>query len=208
HDSIGVGEDGPTHQPVEHVTVLRAIPNLLSIRPADANEVSEAWKAAINKKNGPTALALTRQNLPTLDRSVYAPASGLQKGAYVLADLGKGTPEIILMASGSEVSLIVEAGQKLAEEGVNVRIVSFPSWALFEQQDAAYKESVFPKSITKRVVVEAASPFGWERYAGDNGKIIAINHFGASAPAARLFKEFGFTVENVVNTAKELINTK
>jgi transketolase len=204
HDSIGVGEDGPTHQPIEHVAVLRTIPNLVSIRPGDANEVLEAWKVAVKRKNGPTVLVLCRQNLPTLDRVGFKPAAGLQKGAYVLADLGTGAPELILMASGSEVSLIVEAGQKLAAEGKNVRLVSFPSWQLFSQQDKAYQESVFPKNISRRISVEAATSFGWERWVGDNGRMIAIDHYGASAPAARLFKEFGFTVENIVNTAKEL----
>lgn len=208
HDSIGVGEDGPTHQPIEHVSVLRAIPNLVSIRPSDANEVIEAWKSAVKRKNGPTVLVLTRQNLPTIDRTVYHPADGLQKGAYVLADLGKGTPEIILMATGSEVSLIIEAGQELAAEGINVRLVSFPSWQLFAEQDQAYKESVFPKSVKYRIVVEAASSFGWERWVGDHGRMITIDHYGASAPASRLFKEFGFTKENIIATAKDMLGKK
>jgi transketolase len=204
HDSIGVGEDGPTHQPVEHVAVLRTIPNLVSIRPGDANEVVEAWKVAVKRRNGPTVFVLSRQNMPTLDRTVFKSASGLQKGAYILADLGIGEPDLILMASGSEVGLIVEAGQKLAAEGKNVRLVSFPSWQLFTQQDDAYQDSVFPKTIKKRIAVEAATPFGWERWVGDNGRIIAIDHFGASAPAPRLFKEFGITVENIIKTANEL----
>jgi transketolase len=204
HDSIGVGEDGPTHEPVEHVAVLRAIPNLVSIRPGDANEALEAWKVAIKRKNGPTVLVLSRQNMATLDRTIFNSASGLNKGAYVLADLGKGTPDIILMASGSEVGLIVEAGHKLAAEGKCVRLVSFPSWQLFAQQDKQYQESVLPKSITRRISVEAATSFGWERWVGDNGRMIAIDHFGASAPAPRLFQEFGFTVDHIMKTASEL----
>jgi len=200
HDSVGLGEDGPTHQPIEHLPSLRAMPNLILIRPADANEVTEAWKFAINHRNGPTALALTRQNLPILDRSITAPASGLEKGAYVLRDFGK--PEIILIASGSEVSLVYEAAQKLAEEGRGVRVVSFPSWALFEKQDEAYRESVLPKNVTARLAVEAAATLGWERYAKS---IIGIDHYGASAPYKIIFENFGFTVENVVAKAKGLI---
>ena len=200
HDSVGLGEDGPTHQPIEHLPSLRAMPNLILIRPADANEVTEAWKFAINHRNGPTALALTRQNLPILDRSITAPASGLEKGAYVLRDFGK--PEIILIASGSEVSLVYKAAQKLAEEGRGVRVVSFPSWALFEKQDEAYRESVLPKNVTARLAVEAAATLGWERYAKS---IIGIDHYGASAPYKIIFENFGFTVENVVAKAKGLI---
>jgi transketolase len=200
HDSVGLGEDGPTHQPIEHLPSLRAMPNLVLIRPADANEVAEAWKFAINHRDGPTALALTRQNLPIVDRSVTAPASGLKKGAYVLRDFGE--PEIILMASGSEVSLIYEAAEKLHEEGRGVRVVSFPSWALFEKQDEAYRESVLPKSIRARLAVEAAATLGWERYAKS---MIGIDHYGASAPYKIIFEKFGFTAENVVAKAKELM---
>jgi len=200
HDSVGLGEDGPTHQPIEHLPSLRAMPNLVLIRPADANEVTEAWKFAISHRDGPTALALTRQNLPILDRSVTAPASGLEKGAYVLRDFGE--PEIILIASGSEVSLVYEAAQKLADEGRGVRVVSFPAWALFEKQDEAYRESVLPKKITARLAVEAGASLGWERYAKS---IIGIDHYGASAPYKVIFENFGFTVENVVAKAKELI---
>ena len=207
HDSIGLGEDGPTHQPVEHVMSLRAMPNLSVLRPSDANEVREAWKAAVSRTHGPTALVLTRQNLPTIDREKeFAPAEGLQKGAYVLADLGKGTPEIILMASGSEVGLIVEAGKKLAEAGKAVRLVSFPSWDLFEAQSEEYQKSVLPDSIQKRVSVEAGVTLGWERWVGSQGVCIGLDHFGASAPAGTLFKEFGFTVENVVEKAKKLFD--
>jgi transketolase len=200
HDSVGLGEDGPTHQPIEHLASLRAMPNLVLIRPGDANEVAEAWKFAISHRERPIALALTRQNLPVIDRSGTAPASGLQKGAYVLIDFGE--PEIILMASGSEVSLVYEAAQKLHEEGRGVRVVSFPSWALFEKQDEAYRESVLPKNITTRLAVEAAASLGWERYATS---IIGIDHYGASAPYKTIFEHFGFTVENVVAKANELM---
>jgi transketolase len=194
HDSVGLGEDGPTHQPVEHLTSLRLIPNLTVIRPADANETAQAWKVAIENRHGPTVLALTRQNLPTLE----SPAL-VEKGAYVLKDFG--TPEIILMASGSEVSLILEAAQKLADEGKGVRVVSFPSWELFEKQDEAYRESVLPKNIQKRLAVEAGATLGWERYASS---VIGIDRYGASAPGKVIFEKLGFTVENVVKQAKEL----
>jgi len=196
HDSVGLGEDGPTHQPIEHLAALRAIPNLVTIRPADANEVREAWKVAVAHRDGPTALALTRQNVPTFEPSTV-PA--VEKGAYVLKDFG--TPEIILMASGSEVSLIFDAAQKLHEEGKGVRVVSFPSWELFEKQDDVYRESVLPKNIQTRLAVEAAASFGWERYAKS---VMGIDHYGASAPAKIIFEKFGFTVENVVARAKEL----
>jgi transketolase len=196
HDSVGLGEDGPTHQPIEHLAALRAIPNLVTIRPADANEVREAWKVAVSRKDGPTALALTRQNVPTFEPS-NSPT--VEKGAYVLKDFG--APEVILMASGSEVGLIFEAAKKLHEEGKGVRVISFPSWELFEKQDDAYKESVLPKKIQARLAVEAAASFGWERYAKS---VIGIDHYGASAPAKIIFEKFGFTVENVVARAKEL----
>jgi transketolase len=205
HDSIGVGEDGPTHQPVEHLASLRAIPNLVVLRPGDANETKEAWRVAVNRRNGPTLLALTRQALPTLDRSKVASETGVQKGAYVLADLGKGEPEIILMASGSEVSLVYDAGLQLEKAGHSVRVVSFPSWELFEAQEDAYKESVFPKKITKRVSVEMGISQGWDRYVGSEGKMICMHGYGASAPAKILFEKFGFTVENVVATAESLL---
>jgi transketolase len=205
HDSIGLGEDGPTHQPVEQLAALRAMPGLMLIRPADANETSEAWKVAIHRRNGPTALVLTRQACPVLDRSQYAPASGLQKGAYVLADLGKGKPQLILMASGSEVGLIVEAGQKLAEENIAVRLVSFPSWELFEGQSEAYQEEVLLPDVTKRLAVEAGVSMGWERWLGSEGKMIGLNHFGASAPYKTLFEKFGFTVANVVEQARDVL---
>lgn len=206
HDSIFLGEDGPTHQPVEHLAALRAIPNLTVIRPADANETVEAWKHAIQSKTSPTLLALSRQNLPTLDRETYQSARGLHKGAYVLKDFGSSTPDLILIATGSEVALIVAAGEQLAAEGTNVRLVSFPSWELFAQQDKAYQESVLPKSITKRLAVEAGISLGWDRWIGLEGRIIALDRYGASAPEKVLAKEFGFTVENVVQQAKELLS--
>jgi transketolase len=205
HDSIGVGEDGPTHQPVEHIAALRTIPNLVIIRPGDANETLEAWRVAITHRSGPTAILLTRQSVPTLDRKVYSPTSGLQKGAYVLADLGEGNPEMIIMASGSEVSLIVDAGEKLVDQGKNVRLISFPSWELFEIQDQAYKDSVLPPEITARLAVEAGVAQGWKRWVGDRGKVISIEKFGASAPVAKLFEEYGFTVENVFEQALSLV---
>ncbi|MBI5946189.1 MAG: transketolase [Chloroflexi bacterium] len=194
HDSIGLGEDGPTHQPIEHLTSLRIIPNLVVIRPADANETAQAWKVAIERRNGPTVLALTRQNVPTLDATPQ-----VEKGAYVVKDFG--TPEMILMASGSEVGLIFEAAQKLADEGRGVRVVSFPSWELFEKQDEAWRETVLPKNIQKRLAVEAGAGIGWERYARS---VISIERYGASAPAKVIFEKLGFTVENVVAKAKEL----
>jgi len=205
HDSIGLGEDGPTHQPVEHLAALRAVPNLTVIRPADANETVEAWKLTITRRNSPTALILTRQALPTLDRSLADSASELAKGAYVLSDFGEGEPELILMASGSEVSLVYDAAARLAAEGVNVRAVSFPSWELFEAQDEAYREAVLPARITKRLAVEAGASLGWERYVGCEGAVIAIDRFGASAPGKVVFEKLGFTLENVIQKAKELL---
>ncbi len=208
HDSIGLGEDGPTHQPVEHLCALRAIPNLTVIRPADSNETREAWRAAILRKEGPTLLALTRQALPTLDREKLAPAERLHQGAYVLADLGKGQPDIILMASGSEVSLILEAAYKLEAENVNVRVVSFPSWELFKATDEKYQQSVFPPEIRCRLAVETGVAQGWERWTGTEGEIISIEKFGASAPYKVIFEKYGFTVENVYQTAKRLLEKK
>lgn len=205
HDSIGVGEDGPTHQPVEQLAALRAIPNLVTLRPADANEVREAWKIAVENRHRPTSLVLTRQNLPTLDRSEYASAAGVRRGAYVLADLGQGKPEIILMASGSEVSLIAEAGKRLAEQGVKVRLVSFPSWELFGDQDSAYRASVLPSDIQHRLAVEAGISQGWHRWVGSEGAVLGLDHYGASAPANQVFENFGFTVENIVTSARNLL---
>jgi len=205
HDSIGLGEDGPTHQPVETVASLRIIPNLLVIRPADANETAEAWRVALKNTKRPTALALSRQNLPTLDRKTLAPASGLEKGAYVLTDLGGKKPEIILMASGSEVSLVLDAAYKLAAEGKSVRVVSFPSWELFKEQSAEYRESVFPSDVKKRVAVEAGSTMGWNQWVGDAGVVIGIDHFGASAPGKVVMEKFGFSVDHVLEEAKKLL---
>jgi transketolase len=204
HDSIGVGEDGPTHQPVEHLAALRAIPGLVTIRPADANETVEAWKVAIENRHRPTALVLTRQNLPTLDRRVYTPAAGLRQGAYVLADLGQGKPQVILMASGSEVSLIVEAGKKLAEAGMAVRLVSFPSWELFEEQDQAYRDAVLLPGVAPRLAVEAGITQGWHRWVGTHGRVLGLDRYGASAPAGVVFKQFGFSVENIEKISSEI----
>jgi len=205
HDSVGLGEDGPTHQPVEHLAALRAIPNLSVIRPADANEVREAWVQAISTPHKPTALLLSRQNVSTLDRNWLADAAGLHRGAYVLADLGQGEPQIILMATGSEVDLIVAAGQTLAAEGIALRLVSFPSWDLFELQDQAYRDSVLPPQLKIRLAVEAGVSQGWERYTGCEGATITIDHYGASAPFKKIFQEFGFTPENVADVARKLL---
>ena len=187
------------------MAALRAIPNLVTLRPADANEVKEAWKIAVENRKRPTALVLTRQNLPTLDRSVYASAEGVRKGAYILADLGSEKPQIILMASGSEVNLILEAGKLLEEKGLSVRLVSFPSWELFKEQDQAYRDIVLPPAIDKRLAVEAGISQGWHQWVGSQGKLITLDHFGASAPAEVIFKEFGFTAENILEKALELL---
>ncbi len=205
HDSVGLGEDGPTHQPIEHLAALRAIPNLLVLRPADANEVATAWKVAIARRDGPTLLALTRQAVPVFDRKATASAAGLERGAYVMADLGKKKPEIILMASGSEVSLIFQAAKQLSEAGRSVRVVSFPSWALFEKQSTAYRQSVFPDGIPVRLAVEAGVAQGWERYVGSRGKVMSIERFGASAPYKAIFRELGFTAEHVTAQALALL---
>ncbi len=206
HDSIGVGEDGPTHQPIEHIASLRAIPNLVDIRPADANEVAEAWRVAILSKDKPVLMALSRQNLPTLDREALNPASGLSKGAYVLKDFGTEKPQLILIASGSEVSLIVEAAQKLAQDGLTVRVVSMPSWFLFTAQSQDYRDSVLLPNVKQRLAVEAGTSFGWERWVGCEGKMIGIDRFGESGPAQDVFKELGLTVEAVYEAAKGMLN--
>ena len=205
HDSIGVGEDGPTHQPIEHLISLRAIPHLIVLRPGDANEVLEAWKVIIGLRRHPVALVLARQAVPTLDRSRFAPAGGLAKGAYVLADATGGKPEALLIASGSEVSLCVEAYEQLQAEGIHVRLISMPSWELFEQQPSEYRDSVLLPAVKARVVVEQASTLGWERYVGNDGVILGMRTFGASAPLKVLQKEFGFTAENIVAAAKNQI---
>lgn len=204
HDSIGVGEDGPTHQPVEHLAALRAIPNMLVIRPADANEVAAAYRTALACGNRPTALVLTRQNLPTIDRQKYAAADGLARGAYVLAEASGGRPEIVLIGTGSEVSICLEAGQMLHSAGIAVRVVSMPSWELFESQPAEYKQSVFPPGVA-RVAVEAGIGLGWHKYLGEKGCFVGMSGFGASAPAGVLMKHFGLTAENVAAQAKKLI---
>ena len=205
HDSIGVGEDGPTHQPVEHLAALRAIPNLVVIRPADANETVAAWKVAIARRDAPTALILSRQNVPTFERLNVETLAGVSRGAYVLSDMGADEPQLILMACGSEVGLIFEAGARLAVEGVNVRVVSFPSWELFAAQPQGYRDSVFPPHVRPRLAVEAGVAQGWERWVGEGGAVISMERFGASAPVNILFEEFGFTVENIVARAKEIL---
>jgi transketolase len=205
HDSIGVGEDGPTHQPVEHFAALRAIPGLVVLRPADANEVVEAWKIAIARRHGPTVLIFSRQAVPTLDRSIYTEAVEVQRGAYVLADMGENFPEIILMASGTEVSLIVEAALKLAMEGINVRLVSFPSWELFVAQDQTYRDAVLPPTVTARLAVEAGVSQGWERWVGERGAVLGISTFGASAPYKIAYEKYGLTVDAIVAQARRLL---
>jgi transketolase len=202
HDSIGVGEDGPTHQPVEHLAALRAIPGLITLRPGDANEVIEAWRVIIQLRHEPATLVLSRQPLPTLDRSRYAPASGVAQGAYVLADTTDGNPDVLLLASGSEVSLCVQAYEQLNAEGIKARVVSMPSWELFDRQSQEYRDSVIPSGVRARVSVEQASTFGWERYVGPTGQIIGMKTFGASAPLKELQRKFGFTPERVVTAVK------
>ena len=204
HDSIGLGEDGPTHQPIEQIASLRAIPNLTVIRPADANETVEAWKFAINYKGGPVAFILTRQKLAVIDPNKYAPASGLQKGAYIIKDC-KQTPDLLLIATGSEVSLSIKAAEKLEAEGKNVRVISFPSWEIFEQQDEDYKKQIFPSEIKARLSVEMAVAMGWQKYVGNNGDCLSIETFGASAPDNILYEKYGFTVDNVVARAKNIL---
>ncbi len=205
HDSIMVGEDGPTHQPVEHLAAVRAIPNLVTLRPADANEVSAAWKVAIERRHAPTLLALTRQAVPTFDREKYASASGLEKGAYVMADLGPGTVQLVLMATGSEVDLIVKAAETLAAEGVGVRVISMPSWELFEQQPKDYQDAVLLPEVKARLGVEAGVSMGWHKWVGAEGELVTIDRFGASAPSGILAKELGLTVENVLQKCRELV---
>jgi len=204
HDSIGLGEDGTTHQPVEQLASLRSIPNITVIRPADANESVHAWRVAVEHKGGPVVLIFTRQGLPILDQDKYGKAENVEKGAYILSEGSKG-PDLILIATGSEVALIMQAQEKLEAEGISTRVVSMPSWELFEKQDAAYKEKVFPKASRKRLAVEMASPMGWHKYTTDEGDMLGMTTFGESAPAEDLYKHFGFTVENVVARAKALL---
>jgi transketolase len=201
HDSIGVGEDGPTHQPIEHLAALRSMPNFTVIRPADSRETAAAWLLALSRTDSPTALVLTRQNLPLLEGT----GKDAFKGAYILSDSDKASPDLILMATGSEVQLIMEAKKALKDKGIDARVISMPSWEIFEEQSDEYKERLLPKNVEARLAVEAASSFGWHKYTGLKGEVISIDHFGASAPADILFKEFGFTVENVVDKALKLL---
>jgi transketolase len=204
HDSIGLGEDGPTHQPVEHLAALRAIPNLLVIRPGDANETAVAWQVAL-ESSGPVAIILSRQNMPTLDRNRYAPAEGVRSGAYVVADAAGGKPDLVLIATGSELHLAVAAQEELARRNFRVRVVSMPSWHLFDKQPQEYRDSVFPPQVTRRLAIEAGSPLGWHRYVGSGGDILGVDRFGASAPGEVVLREFGFTVENVCRRAITLL---
>jgi len=205
HDSIGVGEDGPTHQPIEQLAHMRSMPGVIMIRPADANEVTEAWKVILQLHHEPAVLVLSRQAAPTIDRTKYAPASGLARGAYILADASEGTPEVILIGTGTEIALCLEAYELLTKEGVRARVVSMPSWKLFEHQDRSYRESVLPATVKARVSVEQASDFGWSKHTGAEGHNICIDTFGASAPLKQLLKKFGFTTEEVVAAAKSQI---
>ncbi|HMK09996.1 MAG TPA: transketolase C-terminal domain-containing protein, partial [Acidimicrobiales bacterium] len=205
HDSIGVGEDGPTHQPVEQIASLRAMPGLLVFRPGDANEVVEAWRYVLRLRGEASVMILSRQNLPTLDRSVYAPAVGVAQGAYVLADAPDGNPDVILLATGSEVSLALAARDELATDGLHARVVSMPCWELFDRQPKEYRDSVLPPSVRARVAVEQASTLGWDRYVGDGGTVIGMNTFGASAPLKQLLVKFGFTPDRVAQAARECV---
>jgi transketolase len=206
HDSIGVGEDGPTHQPVEHLMSLRVIPNLTVIRPGDANETIEAWRIALENASGPTALVLTRQNLPVCDRLIVGAADGVRLGGYVFLDSDEGqTPEVILIGTGSELQLAAEAGRTLAAEGVRVRVVSMPSWELFDAQTEEYKNTVLPAAVTARVAVEAGVRLGWEHYVGAQGAVVGIDHFGASAPYQALYEKFGITADKVAAEARRLL---
>ncbi|MBU1184810.1 MAG: transketolase [Proteobacteria bacterium] len=205
HDSIGVGEDGPTHQPVEHLMSLRAIPNLAVIRPADANETAEAWRTAVERTDGPTALIFTRQNLPVLDRSAFGPAAGLRKGGYILWESAAGDPEVLLIGTGSEVQIALEAGRRLAAEGIRVRVVSLPSWELFDRAPQDWRDQVFPPAVRARVAVEAGVSLGWEHYVGLEGAVVGIDRFGASAPYQVLYEKFGITAEAVAAEARRLL---
>jgi transketolase len=205
HDSIGVGEDGPTHQPVEHLAALRAIPNLLVIRPADGNETAQAYRVAMKRNDGPVAVILTRQKMPTFDRDKMGPAAGLTKGAYVLSEVAGGPPQVILIATGSEVSIAVAAQEKLLSSGIRARVVSMPCWELFEKQPADYRDSVIPRDVPARVSIEAGVSLGWHRWVGDGGVVIGLDRFGASGPGGVLAKQFGFTADNIVRAAMGLV---
>jgi transketolase len=204
HDSIGLGEDGPTHQPIEHLASLRAIPKIVVIRPADVNETAYAWQFAIEHKGGPVALILTRQGLPVINQEIYPSAKNLLKGAYILSD--SESPEIILMATGSEVSITLKAAERLKSSGINTRVVSFPSWEIFEFQSEEYKEKIFPKNIKARISVEAGVKLGWERYLGDYGEAVSLERFGASAPGEINMEKLGFTPENIVAAAERVLS--
>jgi transketolase len=208
HDSIGLGEDGPTHQPIEQLIGLRAIPGLIVLRPCDANEVAEAWRIMAQLTDRPAALVLSRQKLPTLDRTKYASAKGVAKGAYVLSDATGGTSQVILIATGSEVQLCLKAQDALAKEGLRVRVVSIPSWELFDAQDEAYRDSVLPPDLTARVSVEASASLGWERYTGLTGARIGMHSFGASAPGEDVYRKFGITADAVAQAARGQIARK
>jgi len=203
HDAMGDGEDGPTHQPVEHLASLRAMPGLVTLRPGDANEVVEAYRFIMQLRHQPAVLALSRQPLPTIDRTMYAPAAGLAHGAYVLADPHGGNPEVIIIASGSELSLAVDAHETLIAEGIRSRVVSMPSWEIFDHQSKEYRDSVLPPAVTARVAVEQASTLGWERYVGTSGRVIGMHTFGASAPLKELQRKFGFEPGQVAAAARE-----
>jgi transketolase len=205
HDSIGLGEDGPTHQPVEHLLSLRAIPGLIVFRPADANEVAECWRAILPLGHRPALLVLTRQAVPTLDRTRYASAAGVGRGAYVLTDTPGGAPEVILIGTGSEVSLCLKAHETLVKDGIRSRVVSMPSWELFDEQPREYRDAVLPPGVTVRIAVEQGSAMGWERYVGPGGRTIGMRTFGASAPLADLMVKFGFTPEHIVAAAEQLL---
>src|SRR3954451_24090310 len=206
HDSIGLGEDGPTHQPIEQLAALRAIPNITLIRPADATETAEAWKVALTHKDGPTRLVLTRQKLGFIDRTVYAPAAGLAKGAYVLADADGGKPKAVLMSSGSEVGLTVQAREKLQSLGIPTRVVSMPSQELFARQPQSYRDSVLPKGV-KRLSIEAASAESWYKWVGSDGVVMGVDRFGASAPYERIYEELGLTVDKIVASVRSLLSS-
>ena len=205
HDAMGDGEDGPTHQPIEHLISLRAIPGLIVLRPGDANEVVEAYRAVLSLRHQPAVMVLSRQPLPTLDRKKYAAASGVSQGAYVLADAPGGRPEVILIATGSELSLAVDAHEKLVAEGIRSRVVSMPSWELFDHQPKEYQDAVLPPAVKARVAIEQASTLGWERYVGSEGRVVGMKTFGASAPLKELQKHFGFEPEKLVAVAKETL---
>ena len=205
HDSIGLGQDGPTHQPIEHLLSLRAIPNLTVLRPADATETAEAWKAAMERRDGPTALVLSHQGLPILDRSKFASASGVRRGGYVLWE-SSDTPDAILLGTGSEVHIALEAAKTLAAQGTSTRVVSLPSWELFDAQPESYRDSVLPPEVSVRVSIEAATPMAWERYVGQSGVAIRISHFGASAPADVLYEKFGLTAQHVVEEVRGILS--